>query len=210
MAQMVIKAEPRLEKGKSAARRLRRAGRVPAIIYGAHAGEPSPVAVDAADLQRALPARGHLVELVFPDGNRRKVLLKDLQFHPVRGDAIHADFYQVDPNEAISTLVPVVLTGEEARENDGGVVTFLRREVEVTCLPTDIPDALPLDISPLKIGDTVQAKDLPLPPGVRLAGDPEEVIVTVLAPESEVPEPTGAGEPAAGGEGAGEEQVSQE
>jgi len=149
-----------------------------------------------------------LVELGFPDGNRRQVLLKDLQIHPVRGDVIHADFHQVNLKEAITTPVPVVLTGEETRGNDGGVVTFLRREVQVTCLPTDIPDSLTADVSSLKIGDSLQAKDLPLPEGVSLADDPEEVIVTVLAPRRA--EPAEAETEAGEAGGAEEEQAAGE
>lgn len=210
MTPMVIRAEPRSEKGKGAARRLRRAGQIPGVIYGVELGEPSPVAVDAADLERTLAAGGfgQLVELGFPDGNRRQVLLKDLQIHPVRGDVIHADFHQVNLKEAITTPVPVVLTGEETRGNDGGVVTFLRREVQVTCLPTDIPDSLTADVSSLKIGDSLQAKDLPLPEGVSLADDPEEVIVTVLAPRRA--EPAEAETEAGEAGGAEEEQAAGE
>lgn len=115
-------------------------------------------------------------------GEKKVVLVKDLQRHPVRGDIQHVDFYEVSMDRPVDTTVPVVLEGEDARESDGGIVGLVVRELNISCLPTDIPESIAVDVSQLVIGDTLTVADLKVDQGITVNHDPDEVIVTVTAP----------------------------
>src|SRR5690606_5395746 len=118
----------------------------------------------------------------------------DVQFDPVRGDAVHADFHEVALDEAVQVQVPVVLQNEEARFNDGGILDLLLREVTVSCLPTNIPEAIALDVPGMVICDTAQVRDLQVPEGVEIMDDPDAPVLTVSAPAKAAAEAAEAGE----------------
>lgn len=197
----------RTEAGKGSARRLRRAGKVPAILYGAKR-TPAMLAVDAAQLDRRLAhlEGTHLIRLVDagssdPDIHQRMVLVRELQRHPVTGAALHADFYEVDLTERLTVSVTLRFVGKAAGVVAGGILQPLLREIEVECLPTEIPDHLEVDVSGLGIHDALRAGEIPLPAGVAIAGDPAQSVVTVLPPtvEARPAEAEAAPEAAAGG-----------
>lgn len=199
MAEVVLTGELRSTHGKGAARKLRREDKLPAVLYGGKQQGGQPIIVDGTEMRRLLasgaPAR--LLKLDLGQGNQRTVLLKDLQYDPVKGTLLHADFHEVALDEAVQTAVPLVLAGEDARENDGGILDLLLREVAVSCLPADIPESITVDVSQLAIGDTVHVRDLVPPPGVELVDDPDTAVLTVAAPA--------VGADQAGGEEAGED-----
>lgn len=201
-----ITVERRAEFRKGAARRLRAAGRVPGILYGPKR-QVLAVSVSALEFQRKLAhlEGTHLVRLVSaandPDLHDRVVLVRELQEHPVSGVLLHADFYEVDLTARIEVAVPLHFVGKAAGVVTGGILQPVMRELQVECLPTEIPEYLEVDVTPLAIHDALHVRDLRLPEGVRVVVDPGQTIVTVVAPTmEEVTTPVAAevvpGEPA--------------
>lgn len=216
-----LKVEPREPSGSRGARRLRRTGKVPGVVYG---GGEDPVSfqVDARDLRVALAHAGAVIELNI-DGANSPVVLKELTRHPVTGHTVHLDLLRVRLDQEIHSTVVIELTGAEESPGvkEGGVLDQVTREVNIEALPTDIPDSLSFDVSELVIGDTITLESLSVPAEIKLLDEPETVLVTLNPPrlvieeEPEVEEETelvGEGEegeegeaaPAAEGEGGGE------
>ena len=179
-----ITAERREETGKGAARTQRRAGRVPGILYG-HGEESVPVSVDARELLhlvQSISVDNTIVDLDMGDGAAYKVLIRELQRHPYRNEMIHVDFFHVAMDEKIYVEVPIQLLGTPVGvKNKGGVVDHQLRELEVYCLPANIPEKVEVDISELDIGDAIHVSDLVIP-DVEIEADPERSVVTILAP----------------------------
>lgn len=184
---------------------------MPAVLYGHKTPSGQPIAVDEADVRRLLAQGGvgRLVDLDLGEGGRRIALAKDLQFDPVRGEVIHADFHEVSLDEKVQVQVPVQVANEEGRAKDGGIVGLLLRELTVECLPTAIPEAIAVDVSGLAIGDVIHVRDVSAPPGVALLDDPDAPVVNVIAPAKAADEAeaeAGAeGEPQQAAEGASED-----
>lgn len=214
MAQLSIDAQVRNEAGKGAARRLRRAGRVPGIVYGKKVDNIG-VSLDGPTLEKLLHQGGSsgLVELNMAEGTQ-VVLIKDVQNDPVLGDVIHVDFHAVALDEEVLVTVSLYLSGEGDRADDGGIVAQALREISVYCLPTAIPEWVEVDISGLTIGDSIAVGEITLPEGVRLDTDPEETVVSVVLPTEEPEEPETAAEEEVEGEeaaeGEGEEAEAEE
>jgi large subunit ribosomal protein L25 len=184
-----LSAEPRTALGKGAVGRLRRRGLVPAILYGAGSA-PVPLAVTPVEVQRALRAHaagGILVGLRLPgEAEARPAVVRDLQFHPVRDALIHIDFQAVRMDEEITVEVPVHVVGEAAGVKDqNGVLAILMRTVEVSCLPSLIPERIDVDVSALRIHDVATIADLRLPEGVRVTMPSTQPVVTVAPPMAE-------------------------
>lgn len=190
-------------KGKGAARKARRAGMVPGVIYGKGV-ENLAVLVDGPQLQRLMLSEGAggLIDLKV-DGKSQVVLIKGVQSDPVMGRNVHVDFHAVSLDQEVMVTVPIALAGEDIRTNDGGVVTQSLRELSVYCLPTAIPDRIDVDVSSLSIGDTVTVGAISLPEGVRSAQDDEETVVSIVAPAGAPEETTKSEEAEEGGEAAG-------
>jgi large subunit ribosomal protein L25 len=173
---------PRATGSSRATRRLRREGRVPGILYGGGV-EPLPFQVDARELRHALAAAGAVVELSLDD-KATSAVLKDAQRDAVRGDTLHVDFVRVDLNQAIQSVVPVVLLGEEDAPGvkEGGVLEHITREVTVEALPNEIPESLTYDVSGMQINDTVTLSQVTPPEGVTLVDDVDETVIATLTP----------------------------
>ncbi len=177
----------RSDQGSRAMRRLRRAGRVPGIIYGGD-GEPVAFDVDARILRNTLAHAGAVLEIALDGGRGEPVVVKDLQRHPVRGEILHADLLRVNMNETIQTTVVLELTGADDAPgvSDGGVLSQETRELNVEALPGDIPDTIVLDVSGMQLNDTMGLDAVQAPQGVTLLDDPETtVIATITAPTAE-------------------------
>ena len=186
-----ITIERRHDHGKGASRRLRMRGRVPAVLYGPKRATAS-VAVDAEEFERKLThlEGAHLIRLVHAGGidaelHERMVLVRDMQVHPVTGRAMHADFYEVDLTERLTVAVTLHFVGKAVGVVNGGILQPILREVEVECLPTEIPDFIEVDVSSLDIHDAVHVAELILPTGVTSVGDASRTVVTVLPPSVE-------------------------
>jgi large subunit ribosomal protein L25 len=180
-----LTVEPRDGRGKGAAKRLRRAGRVPAILYGG-VSEPLALSVAPKDLQRVLHhgGGGVLVHLRFPgEAEPRTAVVRDLQFDPVRESLVHVDLQAVRMDEEITVEVPVHVVGEAVGvKEQSGILAILLRTVEVACLPTLIPERLDVDVSGLRIHDVVTVADLRLPEGVRVTTAAGQAVATVAPP----------------------------
>lgn len=202
-----IPVERRSAQGKGPARRLRAEGKVPAILYGPKR-QPAQVTISQEEFERKLAALegSHLIRLLHSDGgdadlHERMVLIREMQRHPVSGRVLHADFYEVDLTERLTVSVPLRLVGKAEGVVAGGILQPILREVEVDCLPTEIPDFIEVDVTALGIHDAVHVADLVLPAGVTPSGDTTRTVVTVLPPTVDA---RPAEEGAAGAEGATE------
>ncbi len=168
----IVNVEPRADTGKGASRRLRRAGLVPGIIYGAKK-EPSMITLNHNELILHLDNEAfysHILELKV--GNKsEKVILKDLQRHPAKPFILHIDFLRISANESIKVQVPLHFIGEEVAPGikAGGIVSRNLTEIEVSCLPKNLPEFIEIDISALELGSSLHLSDITLPKGVELA-----------------------------------------
>ncbi len=178
-----LPVQQRNPAGSREARRLRRTGNVPGVVYG---GGEDPIAfqVEARALRQALAHAGAVLDLQIDGSGGTPVVLKDLARHPVSGETIHVDLLRVRLDVAIETTVLLELIGAEnsPASKDGGVFEQVTRELTIEALPTAIPDSLSHDVSELHVGDTVTLDSLMPPEGVKFADDPDTVIVTVSAP----------------------------
>ena len=207
-----LQIAPRAVEGSRATRRLRRSGRVPGVLYGGDS-EPLPFSVDGRELRHALAGRGAVLEVGI-DGAGTPAVLKSAQYHPVRGDTIHVDLLRVNLDVAIHAVVALELVGgdDAPGAKEGGVLEHVTREVNIEALPTEIPEALQLDVSEMQINDTLTLAAVAAPAGVTMLDDPEETVVATLTPprleseEEEIEEETGL----VGDEAAGEAPAAEE
>lgn len=169
--------------GSRAARRLRRSGRVPGVVYGGGA-EPVGFDADARELRLALAGSGAVLDLSVDGAKATPVVLKDAQRHPVRGETTHVDLLRVRLDEKIHAVVPVELAGVEEAPGvkEGGVLEQITREVNVEALPTAIPESIVQEVGEMQIGDTLMLSTLTAPEGVALLDDLEESVLATLSP----------------------------
>ena len=202
METVEITIERRDDNGKGPARRLRAGGRVPGILYGPKRTTRS-IAVSAEEFEKKIVhlEGSHLIRLVHGAGDgelhERMVLVREMQVHPVSGRALHADFYEVDLTERLTVSVTIHFVGKPVGVVNGGILQPILREIEVECLPTEIPDYFEVDVTALDVHDPVHASELTLPDRVTLVGDPTRTIVTVLPPSIEAKPEAPAAEAAA-------------
>ena len=195
-------------RGKNESRRLRAAGRIPAVVYGARkdgkAPEGVPVAVDPKELLRILHSQSGantLINLKL-DGGESRVMVKEYQLDPVTDHLLHADFYQLAMDRVIIVTVPILIKGEpKGAKLQGGMLDFVTREVQVQCLPADIPEHIDVDVSELMLHQAVRLRDLPENPKWKPLNDPDTMLVHVVLPKVEevaaTPEAEAAAAPAA-------------
>src|SRR5574340_647992 len=210
MPEFVVPAESRTETGKNPNRRLRSRGMIPGVVYAA-GKDAIAVAVSPREIGAILKSasgENTMFDLEI-GGQRRKVILKEFQREPLRGKLLHADFYEVALDKAITVKVHVELSGTPVGVKvQGGIVDFVTRELEVECLPSDIPEKIALDISDLELGKHIRVSDLKLGDKVQVLAEPEVVIVHVVMPKAEaVAEAAPAEGEAAEGAAAAEPEV---
>jgi large subunit ribosomal protein L25 len=169
--------------GSRAARRLRRSGRVPGVLYGG-GGEPVGFDADARELRLALAAAGAVLDLSVDGGKATPVVLKEAQRHPVRGETVHVDLLRVRLDEAIHAVVPLELTGVDDAPGvkEGGVLEQITRELNVEALPTAIPESILHDVGEMQIGETILLAAIVAPAELTLLDDVEETVVATLSP----------------------------
>ena len=173
----------RAPEGSRSARRLRREGLVPGVIYGGDGG-PEHFAVDARILRNTLAHSGAILEVSVDGGTGVPVLVKHLQRHPVRGEAVHVDLLRVNMSETIHTTVHLELTGAEEAPGsvEGGVLNQETRELNIEALPGDIPDSITFDVSKMEMNETATLSELTPPDGVTFLDDPEETVLATITP----------------------------
>jgi large subunit ribosomal protein L25 len=189
-----IEVNAREPGSKHQARRLRREGKIPAVLYGPKV-QPLPLELNRKDFSNRVAGLegSHLVRMKSASANLadKVALVKEMQYHPITGDVIHADFYEVDLTARIEVSVPLHFVGKGAGVVRGGILQPIVREIQVECLPLDIPQYFNVDVSGLDIGDSVHIEDLPMPEGVTAVYDSNFALVTVATPTVEE-EPTAA------------------
>jgi large subunit ribosomal protein L25 len=191
-----LEAIKREGRGKNEANRLRASGRIPAVLYGARRdgkqADTVPVAVDPKAVLKILHSdtgANTLITLKL-DGGEARVMMKEYQLDPITHALLHADFYQLAMDKAITVTVPVQLRGEpKGVKLQGGIVDFVSRDIEVECLPTDIPENIVVDISELMLNQAIRVRDLAQGPKWTAVTDPETMIVHVVAIKAEEPAP---------------------
>src|SRR5690349_3202843 len=189
---LVVEAEPREEFGKNASRRLRRDGRVPAVVYGDH-GPSIPVAVEPRKILSILQSEtGHnaIFNLEIKGKAPARVMLRDWAVDPVSGSLLHVDMVRISRDTKLRLKVPIHVTGEaQGVKVQGGIFEFSLREVEVECLPDDIPDHITVDVTDLTIGKNLRVSDLPLGPKVKVLTDAARVVAHVVVVKEEEEKP---------------------
>jgi large subunit ribosomal protein L25 len=189
-------ADPRGSQGKGASRRLRRAGKVPAILYGGHK-EAQALVLDQQNLLTMIGDErfySSIVQLKV-EGTAQEAIVKDVQMHPARNVVVHVDLQRVIENEMIRLHLPIHFKGESVSpgvKTQGGIVSHMRADVEVSCLPKDLPEFLELDLSGMSLNETKFLADIPLPPGVTIPelAHRNAAVVSIHAPRAAEPEPT--------------------
>ncbi len=191
MEKILVKADKRTETGKGSARGLRRSGALPAVMYGE--GKATLLKLDRKAMEKLIYAGAGehaLINLELNEGgagtSEHPVLIKDYQTEPLTDELLHIDFLEVSLKKKIRVTVPLVITREPAGIKMGGIMQHRVREVEVECLPTQIPDRIEIDAGHIEIGHSLHVSDIPSQEGVRMITDPSEVILSVTAPIEEV------------------------
>ena len=196
---MKVTATTRNTQGTGASRRLRRAGRVPGIVYGSTAA-PVNIELDHNELFHALRKEAFhssILDLEVDGSGGGSVLLRDVQYHPFKQQVLHFDFQRVAANEKIHVRVPIHYVNAEtspAVKLSANVVSHVMNDIEVTCLPKDLPEFIEVDLGSLEAQGAVHVSDLKLPDGVAVTPQPEEVVATATMPEEMVEEPIAAAE----------------
>jgi len=189
MKTRMLKATRRVQLGTRYSRRERKAGRIPAIIYG-HKEDPEPILLDAHDVGVELAHGVHVLSVEL-GGNERQYLIKEVQYDYLASAPVHIDLMRVDLDERVTVRIPVELRGVPKGVSEGGVLDQLLAEVEVECVVTQIPESFRPLVTGLGVGETLFVRDLDLPPGVTIRNDPDDRIamVRMLAEEPEALEP---------------------
>jgi large subunit ribosomal protein L25 len=180
-----IRAEARTTRTKGDLRRLRSQGKVPGSLYGGGREGSTLIAVDERELLALL--RRHpkaVLHLEMPGGTPKPVIVADVQRDSLTNHVLHIDLREIDLNRPVRTHVPLEPVGESPAEREGGIVQLLLHELEIECLPADLPEEIPVDVSGLGLGENLKVRDLKVPPSVTVRTDPSLVVVTVLEPQN--------------------------
>jgi len=187
MATASLNASPRTDKGKGVARKLRAAGQVPGVIYG-HGREPQSLTVNAREFDR-LAERVRITSTVIElalDGRTARTLVRELQRDPIRRNVLHIDFQELVAGEKVNVSVPLRFVGTaEGVKSAGGILEEVIHTLDVRVDPSNIPDHIDVDVTPLTIGHGLHVRDLTLPAGVEVLDDPDNTVCTVTPPKAE-------------------------
>ena len=188
MGDILLKAQVREETGKEISRKLRAQGLIPAILYGPSV-QPIPLVVNPTAVLKILEkeqAASSFLDLEITDGKNsqiKKVLIKDVDFHPATDQLIHVDFYQITVGKELTLDVPIVIVGKAKGVEKGGVLEQNLRELTISCLPKLVPSHIEIDVANLDIGDSIHVADISVAEGIKIENDPQVPVVTLVAPE---------------------------
>jgi len=190
MEKRKLKAKLRDRTGKEYVKKLRKDGVLPAVLYGPHLKKSLPLEVDMKELRSFLSQsdKAKIITLEITDQKTDKqhdVIIKDSQWDLIKGDLQHLDFYAVTRGETVTTTVPISFVGKSQGEKIGGIVEHLVRELDLECLPKDLPSIIEVDITPLGLGDSLSVGDVKVPSGIKVLTHPQEVVVSVVLPLKE-------------------------
>jgi large subunit ribosomal protein L25 len=182
-----FKAQARTAGTRNDLNKLRKQGSVPGVVYGKKLEQPVSIAVEEKELLALLRSHPHsLLELDVPGAGKQPVMLTQVQRDPLTKSVLHIDFHQVNMNEAVRTPVRLEFIGDSQGVREGGILQPMLHEIEISCLPDRIPEAIEVDVSGLQIGESLLVSDLKLPEGVTARVDADQVVVTVLLPQKDL------------------------
>jgi large subunit ribosomal protein L25 len=192
MAEVSLEVSRREQGGKNVARRLRAAGKVPAVVYGGHR-DPVAIEVDRKSISELIQKSEHGVRSIFllkmsGSDQQRHAMIKDIQINPISRKLQHIDFVRVLMDEVIRTSVPVHINGTAIGVKEGGILDWQVRDIHIECLPNAIPDTIEVDVAALGIHEYIHVRDLTIPEGVKVLDDPERIVVGVTHAKAEVVE----------------------
>lgn len=186
---IAMNADQRTSTTKGELRQLRLQGKIPGIIYGKQLTEAAQVTVDGKELQALLRSHPNaVIEINIPSQGKKSVMVSEIQRDQMSRQVLHVDFHQINMNENVRASVRIHADGDSPGVREGGILQVILHELEVQCLPGNIPDAVSIDVSSLAIGESLLVSDLKLPQGVESVAEPEQVVVTILAPQKELTE----------------------
>ncbi|WP_169090091.1 50S ribosomal protein L25 [Paenibacillus sp. PL91] len=186
---IAMNADQRTGTTKGELRQLRLQGKIPGVIYGKQLDNAAQVVVDGKELQALLRSHPNAVlEINIPSHGKTSVMISEIQRDSLSRQVLHVDFHQINMNENVRANVRIQPEGDSNGVREGGILQVILHELEVQCLPGSIPDSVTVDISSLAIGESVLVSDLKLPKGVETFAEPEQVVVTILAPQKELTE----------------------
>ncbi len=190
MEKRKLKVKLRDRTGKEYVKKLRKNGVLPAVLYGPHLKKSLSLQIDIKELRSFLSQsdKAKIITLEITDQKTDKqhnVIIKDSQWDLIKGDLQHLDFYAVTRGETVTTTVPISFVGKSQGEKIGGIVEHLVRELDLECLPKDLPSIIEVDITPLGLGDSLSVGDVKVPSGIKVLTHPQEVVVSVVLPAKE-------------------------
>jgi large subunit ribosomal protein L25 len=206
MSALELKALIRTEVGKSEARRLRRSGQVPCVLYGVE-DQSQKLTVNQRELTKILTGDHALIDLIV-DGNIQSSVVKEIQYHPVKGNITHVDWLRVQAGVEITVEVPLKFIGSSTGVKAGGIFQELKGELEVTCLPKNLPEFIEVDISELEIGDSIHVRDLHVE-SITIRDDEDSTICSIVLPKKAVEVEEAEEEEIAGAEESEPEVISK-
>lgn len=187
-----LKANIRNSAGKGQARALRRAEKIPAVLYGPGT-EPVLLSVGIKDIENALKKSTTNqailnLNILTGENTSKTAMIKELQTHPVSRNYQHIDFYEISMDRKIRVKIPVTVKGKSRGVEEGGILQIIRRELEILCLPTEIPETIEIDITDLDIGDSIHVKEIPFKGDIEIPVDVNFTVITIVSPKAEVEE----------------------
>ncbi|WP_419875955.1 50S ribosomal protein L25/general stress protein Ctc [Candidatus Pristimantibacillus sp. PTI5] len=186
---IAMNADQRTVTTKGELRQLRLQGKIPGVIYGKQLTDSAQVIVDGKELQALLRSQPNAVlEINIPSQGKTSVMISEIQRDALSRQVLHVDFHQINMNENVRANVRIHAEGDSQGVREGGILQLILHELEVQCLPGNIPDTITVDITTLDIGGSILVSDLQLPKGVEVFADPEQVVATILAPQKELTE----------------------
>lgn len=203
-----MKAEQRSNLTKSERKTLRTKGKIPAVIYGKKISH-TPIVIDEKELTAVLRTNPHaIIEMELPGSGKQPVMINELQRDAILRNVIHVDFHQINMDEPVHTTVRLDYVGDATGVREGGILQIQHHELEIRCLPAQIPDSIEVDISALEIGSNILVSELKVSDAIEIKSEPGDVLVTILAPQKEAVEPDTAEEAAQQAEAQAETETS--
>ncbi|MFC5449357.1 50S ribosomal protein L25 [Paenibacillus aestuarii] len=199
-----LQAEVRKQATKAEIKQLRAEGKIPAVVYGKKTAA-TILTVNLKDLQAVLRQNPHaIIDLAISGSKNQPVMITEIQRNPLnRRELYHIDFHQINMDEPIKTVVALEFTGDAIGAREGGIMQILMHDIEIRCMPSQVPASIQVDVSNLGLGDNLHASQITIPAGIELKSDPNDILVTILVPQKET-KTTETEEPAAEAETAAE------
>ncbi|MBD3922813.1 50S ribosomal protein L25 [Paenibacillus sp. PR3] len=184
-----LTVETRKTRTRREIRELRSQGKVPGVVYGPSLAAPTPIALAERELLPLLRSHPNAVlSVAIPGGLTESVVISEVQRDPLTHQVVHIDLKQINMNKKLRTHVRLEVTGDSQGEREGGIMQLLAHELEIECLPNQLPEVIKFDVTSLGVGENLLVRDIPVPAGVTVRSDAEQVVVTILAPQLELSE----------------------